>query len=398
MPQRTPPLAVTAYSATSALGRGVAAHIEALRRARSGLRPNDFSSAPLECFIGRVNGVEDAPLPRAFAHWECRNNRLAWLGLQQDGILNAIEHVIARHGAQRVALILGTSTASIGASEEAYRRLENGRFPEDLRRPAIHTPHSLTAFVAEATGIAGPALTISTACSSSAKGFASAERLIRLGLADAALVGGVDTLCDSVLFGFNALELVSKQPCRPFDERRNGISIGEAAAFALLERAKAAPAAPRLVGYGESSDAHHMSTPHPEARGARAALEDALARAGLAAEQVDYINLHGTATVKNDEMEALLLPRFSGAARASSTKGFTGHTLGAAGALEAVFALLAIEQDFIPPNLNCVQPLDGADEWIEREPKEQRVDFALSNSFGFGGNNACLAFARAEAA
>ncbi|HEX7129254.1 MAG TPA: beta-ketoacyl-ACP synthase [Rhodanobacteraceae bacterium] len=398
MSKRIPPLAVTAYSATSALGRGVAAQAQALRAKQGGLRANDFSSAPLECFIGRVAGVEDAPLPQAFAHWECRNNRLAWLGLSQDGLPAAIGRVVARHGAQRVALVLGTSTASIGASEEAYRRLEAGQFPEDLRRPAIHTPHSLTAFVAEATGIAGPALTISTACSSSAKVFASAERLIRLGLADAALVGGVDTLCDSVLFGFNALELVSRQPCRPFDEQRNGISIGEAAAFALLERVDAAPMAPRLVGYGESSDAHHMSTPHPQARGARAALDDALARAGLAAEQVDYINLHGTATVKNDEMEALLLPRFSQDARASSTKGFTGHTLGAAGALEAVFALLAIEQDFIPPNLNCGQPIEGADEWIEREPKEQRVDFALSNSFGFGGNNACLAFARAEAA
>lgn len=398
MPQRIPPLAVTAYSATSALGRGVAAHVEALRRERSGLRANDFSSAPLECSIGRVNGVEGAPLPQALAHWECRNNRLAWLGLQQDGMQDAIARVIARHGAQRVALILGTSTASIGASEEAYRRLEGGRFPEDLRRPAIHTPHSLTAFVAEATGIAGPALTISTACSSSAKVFASAERLIRLGLADAALAGGVDTLCDSVLFGFNALELVSKQPCRPFDRRRNGISIGEAAAFALLERVDAAPKAPRLIGHGESSDAHHMSTPHPEARGARAALADALARAGLAAEQVDYINLHGTATVKNDEMEALLLPAFAQHARASSTKGFTGHTLGAAGALEAVFALLAIEQGFIPPNLHCEQPFDGVDGWIEREPRDKRVDIALSNSFGFGGNNACLAFARAEAA
>jgi 3-oxoacyl-[acyl-carrier-protein] synthase-1 len=398
MPQRIQPLAVTAFSATSALGHGVAAQIRALRGQHSGLRANDFSSAPLECFIGRVDGVDNAPLPRELSHWECRNNRLAWLGLQQDGILEAVERVIARHGARRVALILGTSTASIGASEEAYRRLEDGRFPEDLRRPAIHTPHSLTAFVAEVTGIRGPALTISTACSSSAKVFASAERLIRLGLADAALVGGVDTLCDSVLFGFNALELVSRQPCQPFDERRNGISIGEAAAFAVLERADAAPDAPRLIGYGESSDAHHMAPPHPHARGARAALDDALARAGLAAEQVDYVNLHGTATVKNDEMEALLLPRLSGDARASSTKGFTGHTLGAAGALEAVFALLAIEHGFIPPNLHCAQPFESAQAWLQLEPKEKRVDVALSNSFGFGGNNACLAFACAEAA
>ncbi|HJU26782.1 MAG TPA: beta-ketoacyl synthase N-terminal-like domain-containing protein, partial [Rhodanobacteraceae bacterium] len=307
MPTRIPPLAVTAYSATSALGRGVAAHAEALRAGHGGLRANDFSSAALECFIGRVEGVEDAPLPRSLSHWECRNNRLAWLGLNQDGMFADVQALIERYGAHRIALILGTSTASIGASEEAYRHLQDGRFPEELRRPGIHTPHSLTAFIAEATGIAGPSLTISTACSSSAKVFASAERMIRLGLADAALVGGVDTLCDSVLFGFNALELVSPEPCRPFDARRRGISIGEAAAFAVLQRVEADPAAPRLIGYGESSDAYHMSTPHPQGLGARAALDDTLARAGLKIDRVDYVNLHGTATLKNDEVEAALL-------------------------------------------------------------------------------------------
>ena len=394
LPSRIPPLAVAAYSATSALGRGLDAHLEALRAGRGGLTANDFSSAPLDCFIGRVAGMENAPLPVRFAPWECRNNRLAWLGLQQDGLSDAIAESIARHGASRVALVLGTSTASIGASEEAYRRLANGHFPPDLQRPGIHTPHSLTAFVAEAAGIAGPALTISTACSSSAKVFASAERMIRLGLVDAALVGGVDTLCDSVLFGFNALELVSPQACRPFDARRNGISIGEAAAFALLRRADDAPHAPRLVGYGESSDAYHMSTPHPEGRGARMALDDALARAGLDAAQVDYVNLHGTATPKNDEVEAgVLAERFPASARASSTKGYTGHTLGAAGALEAVFALLALEYAFVPGNLGCENPEPVCADRLALHAEERDLRVALSNSFGFGGNNACLAFA-----
>jgi len=392
VPERIEPLAVAACSATSALGHGLAAQFEALRSGRGGLRANDFSSASLECRIGRVAGVEDAALPAPLAHWDCRNNRLAWLGLQQDGLMDAIAGAVARHGATRVALILGTSTASIGATEDAYRRLDRGRFPEDLQRPEIHTPHSLVAFVADATGITGPALTISTACSSSAKVFASAERLIRLGLVDAALVGGVDTLCDSVLFGFHSLELVSKQACRPFDTQRDGISIGEAAAFALLERIDAAPHAPRLLGYGESSDAHHMSTPHPEGRGAQAALDDALARAGIDASAVDYVNLHGTATPKNDEVEAKLLPRFAQRTRASSTKGFTGHTLGAAGALEAVFALLAIEHGIVPPNLGCGEPMPEAAPWLALQPSERRIDVALSNSFGFGGNNACLVF------
>jgi 3-oxoacyl-[acyl-carrier-protein] synthase-1 len=397
LPARIPPLAVTAYSATSALGRGVAAHAGALREGRGDLRANDFSSAPLECFIGRVAGLEESPLPQAFAHWECRNNRLAWLGLNRDGLLDAVQAAIERYGAARVALILGTSTASIGASEEAYRRLEDGHFPQDLRRPGIHTPHSLTAFVAEAAGITGPALTISTACSSSAKVFASAERMMRLGLVDAALVGGVDTLCDSVLFGFNALELVSPEPCRPFDAQRKGISIGEAAAFALLQRVDVEPDAPRLIGYGESSDAYHMSTPHPQGRGARAALDDALARAGLGEDQIDYINLHGTATLKNDEVEATLLgERFSPRVRASSTKGFTGHTLGAAGGLEAVFALIAIEQGLIPGNLGCTQPEAACAQQLALQNEQRDVRVALSNSFGFGGNNACLVFARAD--
>ena len=399
MPAPIRPLAVTAYTATSALGRGVATHAQALHANRGGLRSNDFSSAPLQCFIGRVDGLEDAPLPQALGDWECRNNRLAWLGLDQDGLLDAVQAAIGRYGADRVALILGTSTASIGASEEAYRRLEDGRFPRDLQRPGIHTPHSLTAFVAAATAIAGPALTISTACSSSAKVFASAERMMRLGLVDAALVGGVDTLCDSVLFGFNALELVSPEPCRPFDALRKGISIGEAAAFALLQRADVAPDAPRLIGYGESSDAHHMSTPHPHGRGARAALDDALARSGLREDQIDYVNLHGTATLKNDEVEAAMLgERFPSRVRASSTKGFTGHTLGAAGGLEAVFALIAIERGFVPGNLGCTQPESACAQQLALQCEEGEIRVALSNSFGFGGNNACLAFARAEAA
>jgi 3-oxoacyl-[acyl-carrier-protein] synthase-1 len=397
MPDLMPPLAVTAYTATSAMGCGLTAQLDALQQARGGLRPNDFSSTPLACWIGRVAGVEDIALPAALDIWACRNNQLAWLGLNQDSFLERVQAARARYGAGRIALLLGTSTASIGATEEAYRRLDpDGGFPDDMLRPAIHAPHSLAAFVAAALGLEGPCLTISTACSSSAKVFANAERMIRLGLVDAAVVGGVDTLCDSVLFGFNALELVSPAPCRPFDAARNGISIGEAAGFALLERIDSARDAPQLLGYGEASDAHHMSTPHPDGLGAELALRDALARAGLDTTQVDYINLHGTASQKNDEVEAALVGRaFPARTRASSTKGFTGHTLGAAGIVEATIALLAIEHGLIPGNLggDTPDPICGASFAWRNE--QQRVDVALSNSFGFGGNNACLAFARA---
>jgi 3-oxoacyl-[acyl-carrier-protein] synthase-1 len=399
MPGPIPPLAVSAFTATSALGHGLDAHLDALIAARSGLRPNAFSSAPLPCWIGQVDGVESAPLPTALAAWECRNNRLAWIGLNQDGFLDRVRAARQRYGAGRVALMLGTSTASIGATEEGYRRLgADGRLPEDLRRPAIHAPHSLSAFVADALGLQGPCLTVSTACSSSAKVFANAERLIRLGLADAVVVGGVDTLCDSVLFGFNALELVSARPCMPFDAARDGISLGEAAGFALLERVEAAPAAPRLLGYGESSDAHHMSTPHPAGHGAELALRDALARAGLDAAEVDYINLHGTASRKNDEVEAALVTRrFPASTRVSSTKGFTGHTLGAAGIVEAAIALLAIREELVPGNLGGSRPDPSCGPQFAWTNERRPVRVALSNSFGFGGNNACLAFARSDA-
>jgi 3-oxoacyl-[acyl-carrier-protein] synthase-1 len=394
------PLAVTAYTATSAMGCGLAAQCEALSQSHGGLRSNDFSSAPLACWIGRVDGLEHAALPAAYMPWECRNNRLAWLGLNQDGFLDRVRAVRERCGPARIGLFLGTSTSSIGATEEAYRRLDpDGGLPDDMLRPVIHAPHSLASFVVTALALEGPCLTVSTACSSSAKVFASAQRMMALGLIDAAVVGGVDTLCDSVLFGFNALELVSTQPCRPFDLTRDGISIGEAAGFALLQRVEQAPDAPRLLGYGEASDAHHMSTPHPQGLGAELALRAALARAGLDAAQVDYINLHGTASRKNDEVEAALVNRtFPATTRASSTKGFTGHTLGAAGILEATVALQAIEHGLVPGNLGGDTPDPVCGPSFAWRNERRPVQVALSNSFGFGGNNACLAFAAAELA
>ncbi|NID16279.1 beta-ketoacyl-[acyl-carrier-protein] synthase family protein [Luteibacter yeojuensis] len=390
------PLAIRAYTTTSALGRGLQAHADALSAPRGGLAPNDFSVAPLDCWIGRVAGVEDEPLPPELAEWDCRNNRLAWIALRQDGFAEAMRAARERYGASRVAVLLGTSTASIGATEEGYRRLDHGRMPADLHRPVLHTPHSLASFVAAAFALEGPCLTVATACSSSAKVFANAERMIRLGLVDAAIVGGTDTLCDSVLFGFNSLELVSPEPCRPFDAARSGISIGEAAGFAILERVEAAMDAPLLIGYGEASDAHHMSTPHPEGLGAELALNDALARAGIAPDDVDYINLHGTASQKNDEVEAALVARtFPASTRASSTKGFTGHTLGAAGILEAAITLLSMRDGRVPANLGAETPDPLCGPQMAWRPEAADIRIALSNSFGFGGNNACLAFARA---
>ncbi len=401
MPHRIAPLAITAYTATCAAGRGREQLAQALATRTSGLTPNNFSSAPLPCWIGRVSGLEQASLPDDFARFDARNQRLAWLGLQQDDFLARARAARERYGADRVALVLGTSTSSIGETEAAYRALGvDGRFDATQRAKRVHHPHSLAAFVQAALGLDGPCLTIATACSSSAKVFASAERLMHAGFADAAIIGGVDTLCDSVLFGFNSLGLVSSEPCRPFDRDRSGLSLGEAAGFALLERdaesINVENAHPLLLGYGESSDAHHMSAPHPQGLGAEQALDDALARAGLDASQIDYINLHGTASRANDEVEAALIARrFAATTRASSTKAWTGHTLGAAGILEAVIALIALERGFTPGALNVREfdPACGPQFVLENAAMPLRI--ALSNSFGFGGNNCCLAFARA---
>jgi 3-oxoacyl-[acyl-carrier-protein] synthase-1 len=401
-----PPLAIRAYTATTALGRGRAAQLDALRARRGGLRRNDFGGADsaataLDTWIGRVDGLEDAALPAEYAAWECRNNRLAWLALQQDDLLDTVAAMRDRHGAARVAIVLGTSTASIGETEEAYARLDHGAFTADMARPNVHTPHSLGGFVQQATGLRGPCVTVATACSSSAKVFAQAARLIQAGVVDAALVGGVDTLCGSVLFGFNSLGLVSSAPCRPFDSARDGLSLGEAGGFAVLERIHGRDARDgedglQLRGYGESSDAHHMSAPHPEGLGARLAMGDALARAGIAADAIGYLNLHGTATPANDAVEARAVAAlFPDTLHASSTKGWTGHTLGAAGIVESVFALLALEHGLLPGTLHssAVDPACGAQ--IHFVNAQRHIDYAMNNSFGFGGNNCSLVFGRA---
>ena len=393
MPAHAPmtPLAITARTATTACGRGAGALRDAIAARRSGLRPNDFSSVPLPTWIGRVDGLEELGLPAALAPWECRNNRLAWLALQQDGMLERVHALRERHGAHRVAIVIGTSTSSIGATEEAYARLDaQQQFPADMQRPIVHTVHSLGDFLQAATGLRGPCVTLATACSSSAKVFAQAARLLQSGVVDAALVGGVDTLCGSVLFGFNSLGLVSTQPCRPFDAARNGLSLGEAGGFALLERDGDGP---WLLGYGESSDAHHMSSPHPEGLGARLAMQAALERAGLSPNVVDYINLHGTATPKNDEIEAgAVASLFPATTSASSTKAYTGHTLGAAGIVESVIAMDTIDTGLVPGSLNCDQPDPACGPQLQRENAQRGVRVAMNNSFGFGGNNCSLVF------
>jgi 3-oxoacyl-[acyl-carrier-protein] synthase-1 len=390
------PLAITAYSVVCATGYGKSALLGALQDRRGPLIPNDFTAEALPTWIGRVPGLEGEQwqLPAELAPWESRNNRLAWAGLHTDDFTTAVAGARRRYGARRVALVMGTSTAAIDATEAFYRhQVDPPRTPPHLRQSELHTPHSLGHFVQSALGLEGPCFTIATACSSSAKVFGQAERLMRLGLCDAVVVGGVDSLCNSVLYGFSSLQLLSPETCRPFGVDRRGLSLGEAAAFVLLERSGADL---QLLGYGESSDAYHMSAPHPEGLGARQAVEQALARAGRRAQEIQYINLHGTATPKNDAVEALVVAQlFPPTTRASSTKGWTGHTLGAAGSLEAIITFMTLQTGLMPGTLNTRELDQVCGPQIRLENAQAEVRLALSNSFGFGGSNCVLLFGRA---
>lgn len=401
MLQPIAPTQITAYTATSALGQGKAAMRSAVREARSGLRPLADADRPalalsrqLTTWVGCVEGL-DAPLPEAWSLWDCRNNRLAWMGLQADGFLDAVNAARQRHGPDRVAVVMGTTTGSIGATEAAYQaRHVCGHFPDHMHHAPLHTLHALGAFVQEALALEGPCFTLSTACASSAKAFCSAERLLRLGVADAVVVGGVDTLCGSTLFGFHALQLLSPEPCQPFGTHRRGLNLGEAAGFALLERGAGAL---QLLGHGESSDAHHLSAPHPQGRGAEAALDDALARAGLDVDAIDFLHLHGTATPLNDEVEAALLNRrFSARTHASSTKGMVGHTLGAAGVMGSAFSLLAIETGLMPGTVSTHEVDPACGPRIRLQTAQGEVRVTASHAFGFGGSNCVLLWGRGE--
>ena len=386
-------LPISAHTATTALGAGVAPLLAALRDERSGLAPVRFMGTLLPTWTGEVEGVDAVGLPEASLAFDCRNNRLAWLGLRQDGFITSVEQAKARWGSHRVAVLLGTSTSGLLQTELAYRERDaSGALPAGFDYERTQNTQSLGAFVAQALGLHGPAWVVSTACSSSAKVFGSAARLIEAGLVDAAVVGGVDSLCLSTLYGFNSLELLSAQICRPWDAARDGLSIGEAAAFALVERTSEAPQG-WLLGVGESNDGHHMSTPHPEGAGAIAAMRAALTDAALQPADIGYINLHGTATPSNDAAEDHAVGSvFGSATPCSSTKGATGHTLGAAGAVEAVIALLALRHGLLPAGLNVTQPDPALTLDYLRSNRHAPLRAVLSNSFGFGGSNASLVF------
>jgi 3-oxoacyl-[acyl-carrier-protein] synthase-1 len=394
------PLVLSHFTATSCIGQGNAATLASLLAQRSGLKICEFETVAIDTHIGEVPGVDAIRLTNDLRRFDCRNNRLAELGLQQDGFLDAVQQAAGRWGRRRIGVFLGTSTAGILQTELAYRARDprTGALPAGFDYSGTHNSFSVADYVRQRCGLEGPAVVVSCACASSAKVFSSARRMIEADLIDAALVGGVDSLCLTTLYGFQSLQLSSAAPCKPFDVARDGISIGEAAAFALLERPAAGLDAGRvlLLGVGESSDAYHMSAPHPEGLGARLAMQAALASAGLDAEQIDYINLHGTGTPSNDRSESHAVTSVFGAMTpCSSTKGATGHTLGTAGGLEAVISALAIEHGLMPGGVPGTQIDPMLTAHYIKDNRHANVARVLSNSFGFGGTNCSLIFGRA---
>jgi 3-oxoacyl-[acyl-carrier-protein] synthase-1 len=364
----------------------------------SGVAPSDAWSDARMLALGRVTAAlpDGAHLPLT---QRSRNNRMALAALAR--IRQEVDAAIARYGADRIGIVVGTSTSGIASTEAALlAHAVDGVWPLDFHyaQQEMGSPASM---LAQELGVSGPAYVHSSACASSAKAMASAARLINMGLCDAVLTGGVDTLCGFTVAGFSALESVSAERSNPFSAQRNGINIGEGAALFLMSRE---PAQVALCGWGESSDGHHMSAPDPAGIGARLAIAQALARAGIAPGQVDYINLHGTGTRQNDAMEARVIHDLFGPdAPASSTKPFTGHALGAAGAIEAGLCWLAMQMDnpdgALPPHLwdGAPDPDLPAVKLVALGARLGRpLRWALSNSFAFGGSNAVLVLGRTE--
>ena len=381
---------INAYTLTSALGNGLGALRKSLRTDRRCLDGARWGDCDVPCYLGRVDVPEGLDVPESRAS---RINRLVELGLQQDDFDQSVEAAIAEFGPARCALVLGTSTSGIDRTEAAYRELDaTDRFTADFQQPSVFNPHAPADFAAERLGILGPAMTVSAACASSAKVFATAKRWLMLGVADAVVVGGADSLCLSVIQGFHSLQLVSPEPCRPFASNRSGISLGEAAGFALLTRESDGPSL-QLLGIGESCDAYHMSSAPDDGVGARLAMERALADAGIDMTDIDYLNLHGTGTRANDDIEGRVCATLMSAGTlASATKGWSGHTLGAAGMVEAILCLEALATDLIPGTRNTALPEAPFDLLLKNV--ERPIRTALSNSFGFGGNNCSVVFAK----
>ncbi|HHJ40380.1 MAG: 3-ketoacyl-ACP synthase [Methylothermaceae bacteria B42] len=390
------PVAITAWQCQSVAGGGNAALLNALRENRCLLAPPEFISLPFPTVVGEAPDPMPAITP-ALKDFDCRNARYALAALEANGFRSVIANARERYGVSRVGVVMGTSTSGIYDSEQAYMHfVRYGRMPEDFNFLRRHAVQATAEYLQKELALEGPCYAVSTACSSSAKALGSAQRMIQTGVCDAALVAGVDTLCRLTLRGFHALDLVSPDPCRPMDAERCGINIGEGSAMLLLEKASHGNRDfPHLLAVGESSDAHHMSTPDPEGTGAEAAMRQSLAMANIAPESIDYVNLHATATRLNDLAEAKAIHRlFGDRVPCSGIKGLLGHTLGASGAVEVVATLVSMLAGFLPGTYGLETPDPEVKlQLLSKPEKNDRVAFALCNAFGFGGSNASVLLA-----
>ena len=387
-------IGITSCSIVTSLGRGRTAHVTALRDGRSGLTQNHHLDLPFSCFLGEVSELDALIFPDDHAAYDNRANRLALAAMKSDDFEEVAQMCIDKYGANRCGIVLGTSTAGVEKLERVYRARDvDAPMPDSYSMRHHDSQQAVTAFLQSYLGFQGPSYSISTACSSSAKAVIDAYHLVKAGLCDVVLAGGVDSLCLTSVNGFESLELMSRQPCRPNDISRNGLSIGEAAAFVLVERDSADSI--RMTGYGESSDGTNMSTPPEDGSGACNAIRQALDRAGLAPADIDYVNLHGTATIVNDVTEARAVTDAIGTnIPASSLKGAIGHTLGAAGAAEVVLCLYAMEEDIQPGNTGLENLDPKVLPNITRHSRTGPMRHVLSNSFGFGGSNCALVLSK----
>ena len=396
---------VTGLGTVNPLARSVPEFTAALRAGAGAIGPLTlFDPTGYRSQVAaEVKGITPpAWLPAPLRRRASRADIFALVAVEQALAASALDVAAAP---DRIGLALGGTTGGMLRAEECLRDRIEGRLARYRASPLLGTPISTSAdVVAAAFGTAGPRLMLSTACSSSANALGIALDWIRLGRADAVVAGGTESLCRTTFAGFNALHALSLEPCRPFDRRRNGLSLGEGAAIVVLESAeraarRGARVHAELVSYGTSADAHHLTAPHPDGTGAVLAMSRALARGRLAPEEIDYVNAHGTGTPMNDVIEtAAIKAVFGPAARRlaiSSTKGAIGHTLGAAGAIEALATILALRDGFVPPTVNLEEADPDCDlDFVPLKSRSAALHFAVSNSYGFGGNNTALVLSR----
>ena len=393
-------IAVTGIGAISAIGSNVEENLESLLASKSGIGKATLLSSKLTetHLFGEVN-LSNEELKKGL-NWSSDN-------VSRTTLLSAwaMKEAIAQAGVEidsEVGLVSSTSVGGMDRSEDFFEPYYTKEDFGNVSMLATHDCGTCTTQAAAHFGITGYATTISTACSSAANAIALGARLLRQGKMKKVIVGGTDALCRFTANGFNSLMILDTEWCKPFSENRAGLNLGEAAAYLVLEtkedaEARGAEVLGLVTGWANTNDAFHQTASSPDGNGAFLAMTKALEKAALKSTDISYINAHGTGTQNNDQSESIAIDRVFGGDKPpiSSTKAFTGHTLAAAGAIEAVYSLLAIRKNILLPNLNYQDPMGDNDWKPQLKVEEQVVNHVLSNSFGFGGNNSTVIFSKA---